>query len=375
MGLLKGSLTFSRYRVKGELPAEFRPFFDRQIKKYAFRDLTASAEEQAFGWTCLENPLDTAFEGGRYCAGDFFYFSLRLDRKSVPPALLRLKCLEEERKSLKDSGRTRLFREQAREIKERVFLHLLTKAHPVPSFFDVCWSVPGGWLLVGSHADRVFEIFEDLFKITFNARLTACLPWDPEHLDRKTAAALTVLGGGSFLEPARGSAEKTDPALLAREFMTWLWFKSEERDGTVSLPGQVDVRLTFEKRVVLESGEGEYSETVSCQGLHADLREGKAAIREGKKVREARLRLERDSDRWEFTLKADRFQFQSMKLPQTGGLDEEGVENEGGILERIGLVETGLRTMDDLFAFFLKRRLSSQWAAEEIPRVKAWLKG
>ncbi len=375
MGLLKGSLTFSRYRVKGELPAEFRPFFDRQIKKYAFRDLTASAEEQAFGWTCLENPLDTAFEGGRYCAGDFFYFSLRLDRKSVPPALLRLKCLEEERKSLKDSGRTRLFREQAREIKERVFLHLLTKAHPVPSFYDVCWSVPGGWLLVGSHADRVFEIFEDLFKITFNARLTACLPWDPEHLDRKTAAALTVLGGGSFLEPARGSAEKTDPALLAREFMTWLWFKSEERDGTVSLPGQVDVRLTFEKRVVLESGEGEYSETVSCQGLHADLREGKAAIREGKKVREARLRLERDSDRWEFTLKADRFQFQSMKLPQTGGLDEEGVENEGGILERIGLVETGLRTMDDLFAFFLKRRLSAQWAAEEIPRVKAWLKG
>ena len=375
MGLLKGSLTFSRYRVKGELPAEFRPFFDRQIKKYAFRDLTASAEEQAFGWTCLENPLDTAFEGGRYCAGDFFYFSLRLDRKSVPPALLRLKCLEEERKSLKDSGRTRLFREQAREIKERVFLHLLTKAHPVPSFYDVCWSVPGGWLLVGSHADRVFEIFEDLFKITFNARLTACLPWDPEHLDRKTAAALTVLGGGSFLEPARGSAEKTDPALLAREFMTWLWFKSEERDGTVSLPGQVDVRLTFEKRVVLESGEGEYSETVSCQGLHADLREGKAAIREGKKVREARLRLERDSDRWEFTLKADRFQFQSMKLPQTGGLDEEGVENEGGILERIGLVETGLRTMDDLFAFFLKRRLSSQWAAEEIQRVKAWLKG
>ena len=375
MGLLKGSLTFSRYRVKGELPAEFRPFFDRQIKKYAFRDLTASAEEQAFGWTCLENPLDTAFEGGRYCAGDFFYFSLRLDRKSVPPALLRLKCLEEERKSLKDSGRTRLFREQAREIKERVFLHLLTKAYPVPSFYDICWSVPGGWLLVGSHADRVFEIFEDLFKITFNARLTACLPWDPEHLDRKTAAALTVLDGGSFLEPARGSAEKTDPALLAREFMTWLWFKSEERDGTVSLPGQVDVRLTFEKRVVLESGEGEYSETVSCQGLHADLREGKAAIREGKKVREARLRLERDSDRWEFTLKADRFQFQSMKLPQTGGLDEEGVENEGGILERIGLVETGLRTMDDLFAFFLKRRLSSQWAAEEIPRVKAWLKG
>ena len=374
MGLMKGSLTFSRYRVKGDLPEEFRPFFDRQIKKYAFQELTASAEEQAFGWTCLENPLDTAFQQARYSAGDFFYFSLRLDKKSVPPALLRLKCLEEERKSLKDSGKKRLFREQAKEIKERVFLHLLTRAYPVPSFYDVLWSVSGGWLLVGSHADKVFEIFEDLFKITFNARLTSCLPWEPEHLDRKTAAALTALDGGAFLEPGRSGAEKSDPAFLSREFMTWLWFKSEERDGTISIPGQADVRLTFEKRVVLESGEGEYSETVSCQGLHADLKEGKTAIREGKKVREARLRLERDSDRWEFTLKADRFQFQSMKLPTVGGLDEEGEEKEGGILERVYLVETALKTADDLFAQFLKRRLSPQWASEEIPRIKTWLK-
>ncbi|MGE5790094.1 MAG: recombination-associated protein RdgC [Syntrophaceae bacterium] len=374
MGLLKGSLTFSRYRVKGDVPAEFRPFFDKQIKKYAFQELTTSAEDQAFGWTSLENPLDTRFEGARYSAGDFFYFALRVDKKSIPPALLRLKCLEEERKSLKDSGKKRLFREQTKEIKERVYLHLLTRAYPVPSFYDVLWAPSGGWLLAGSHADKVFEIFEDLFKISFNLRLAPCLPWDPDALDAKTAAAVAALQGGHFLEPGRGAADKADPAVLAREFMTWLWFKSEERDGVISMPGQTDVSLSFEKRVVLESGEGEYSETVACQGLHADLREGRAAIREGKKVREARLRLEKDSDRWEFTLKADRFQFQSMKLPPVGGLDEEGEEKEGGILERVYLVETALKTADDLFALFLKRRLSPQWVTEEIPRIKTWLK-
>jgi len=374
MGLLKGSLTFSRYRVKGEIPAEFRPFFDKQIKKYAFQELTTSAEDQSFGWTSLENPLDTRFEGARYSAGDFFYFALRVDKKSIPPALLRLKCLEEERKSLKDSGKKRLFREQTKEIKERVYLHLLTRAYPVPSFYDVLWAPSGGWLLAGSHADKVFEIFEDLFKISFNLRLAPCLPWDPDALDVKTAAAVAALQGGHFLEPGRGAADKSDPAVLAREFMTWLWFKSEERDGIISMPGQTDVSLSFEKRVVLESGEGEYSETVACQGLHADLREGRAAIREGKKVREARLRLEKDSDRWEFTLKADRFQFQSMKLPPVGGFDEEGEEKEGGILERVYLVETALKTMDGLFSFFLKRRLSPQWVSEEIPRIKTWLK-
>ncbi|NTV54176.1 MAG: hypothetical protein HGA73_01835, partial [Syntrophaceae bacterium] len=43
-------------------------------------------------------------------------------------------------------------------------------------------------------------------------------------------------------------------------------------------------------------------------------------------------------------------------------------------LERVYLVETALKSMDDLFAFFLKRRLSPQWLSEEIPRIKAWLK-
>jgi hypothetical protein len=32
-----------------------------------------------------------------------------------------------------------------------------------------------------------------------------------------------------------------------------------------------------------------------------------------------------------------------------------------------------MKTMDELFDFFLKRRLSPQWASEEIPRLKKWL--
>ena len=72
-GTLKGSLTFSRYRVKGDLPAEFRPFFDKQIKKYAFQELTASAEDQAFGWTSLENPSTRASKAPATARGIFLF--------------------------------------------------------------------------------------------------------------------------------------------------------------------------------------------------------------------------------------------------------------------------------------------------------------
>jgi recombination associated protein RdgC len=139
------------------------------------------------------------------------------------------------------------------------------------------------------------------------------------------------------------------------------------------IPGTGDVEVILARRLILESGDGEYSETVICQGLHADLKEGKAAIREGKKIKEARIMLGVGTDQWELTLKADRFQFQSVKLPAGMAMDEEEEEKEGRILERIYLMERVLNTVDQLFTLFLTKRLSAQWSAEDIPRMKKWI--
>ncbi|MBI4773577.1 MAG: hypothetical protein HY788_05245 [Deltaproteobacteria bacterium] len=167
--------------------------------------------------------------------------------------------------------------------------------------------------------------------------------------------------------------EKGTISFLGREFLTWLWFKSEERNGTVHLPDTGDVFIQFQKRIVLESGEGEYAETVSCQGFHADLAEGKAALREGKKVREARITLGVGSQEWEFTFKADQFQFQSMKLPKTMPLSEEEQDLEPRLLERISLVEEPVQAMQRLFEQFLSKRLGSAWIDEELPSLRKWM--
>ncbi|KPK86787.1 MAG: hypothetical protein AMJ94_17765 [Deltaproteobacteria bacterium SM23_61] len=159
---------------------------------------------------------------------------------------------------------------------------------------------------------------------------------------------------------------------MGREFLTWLWFKSEERGGAVQIPGTGDVEISFARRLALESGGGEYSESIVCQGLHAGLREGKAALQEGKKVKEARIQVGAGAEKFEFTLKADSFQFQTLRLPE--GIEEEEETDKGGqLLERIYLVEKALKAMDQLFSAFLKRRLSPQWSSEEILRIKKWL--
>jgi hypothetical protein len=166
---------------------------------------------------------------------------------------------------------------------------------------------------------------------------------------------------------------KTDISFLGREFLTWLWFKSEERDGVIMMPDVGDISIAFVRRIVLESGEGPYSETVVCQGYHADLREAKAALREGKKIKEARLRMGFGAEEWEFTFKADEFQFQSMKLPAIMKFAEEEGNTEGRILERISMVETAMMMMDRLFSLFLNKRRLPEWLSEEIPRIQHWM--
>jgi recombination associated protein RdgC len=122
----------------------------------------------------------------------------------------------------------------------------------------------------------------------------------------------------------------------------------------ISLGAPGDIEIAFVRRLSLESGEGEYAESVVCQGQHADLHEGKEAIRQGKKIKEARILLGRDAAKWEFSFKADSFQFQSLRLPVPTDLESEEEEDKTGrTLERMYLVETAVRTMDDLFARYL----------------------
>ncbi len=373
MGLLKGNLSFTRYRLPQGRPGQFPGDMGGQLRKYAFQEMSSGAQQKSVGWTSLENLLDTKFAYGSYAWGAYFAFSFRVDRRTISPALLKLRLLEAERKYLDGSRKGTLSKGQREEIKERVCLELLKQTPPNPSFYDVCWSPGDHWLIFGSLLPKITEDFEKWFEKTFDCPLSPLVPWDPRYLDPGTARKITSLSQGVFLAPQSAPENSRDPSFLGREFLTWLWFKSEERGGAVMIPGKGDVEVLFARRLILESGEGEYCESVICQGLHADLKEGKAAIREGKKVKEARIRLGVETDQWELTLKADRFEFQSVKLPAGIAINEEEEgEKEGRILERIDLTERVMKAVDQLFAAFLSKRLSSQWSAEEIPRMRKW---
>jgi hypothetical protein len=358
MGLIKGNFSFMRFSVEGQLPQAFTAFINNRIKGSSFREARNSTEEKRMGWVSLTDILDADFEKANYALGDYLIFSLRIDRKLISPKLMKIRLMEEQRRFLAEHGQTRIGKSMNEGIKDKVKLELMTKSDPVPSFYDVLWAVGQNKVYFSSLSDKVADDFVDLFKKTFSLGLTRILPQEhPLALKNKT----------------RGDVAADDISLIGREFLTWLWFKSEERNGRIALSKTEEVELHLLKRIALETGEGEYSQGVVCSGLHAELKEGKEAIRQGKKVKEAGIKLHCDQNEWEFNFKADTFYFQSLKMPVVDW-QETPEDPSASLLERIYLIENAIKTIDKIYESFLAVRFSSEWAEKEKPLLNKWLK-
>jgi hypothetical protein len=166
-----------------------------------------------------------------------------------------------------------------------------------------------------------------------------------------------------------------EKAFLGREFLTWLWFKSDQTGGRLDIPGKNMVEVLFLDRMTLDLSEVETPQTVTLKGEQSELREGLAALREGKKIEEARISVKASENDFTMMLKATWFSFGSFRtpaiLPSSETDAEEGVE--GTFLEKAALIEEGMDVIDSLFAYFLKLRISDEWETAELPAIRRWI--
>lgn len=165
----------------------------------------------------------------------------------------------------------------------------------------------------------------------------------------------------------------TEKRFLGQEFLTWLWFKSEERGGTVAVANG-DIILVFEQHILLESGEGESHQRVVCQGVQSELNEARTGLAMGKKLEQARMRMAKGDYEWRLSMSGGLLEYRNIRSPKTmtAAEDNDEASREGRILDRIGLLEETVRTMDELFKIFLRLRLSVGWEDEK-NRIRTWI--
>jgi len=158
---------------------------------------------------------------------------------------------------------------------------------------------------------------------------------------------------------------------IGREFLAWLWFKSETGEGSFPLGEAGSVELWYDGRIVLQSDQDDRDEKVICLGDTSRSREARFALAERKAVTEAKIRLSIGDNEWSFILDATWLNFKSFKTPRVVQDDKE--DPDGLFYEKFYLIEQALSALDAVFSSFIKLRLSADWEARELPALLQWV--
>lgn len=164
-----------------------------------------------------------------------------------------------------------------------------------------------------------------------------------------------------------------EKAFWGHEFLTWLWFRSEESGGSLEVEGVGPVSLWIEDRMVLGSLETESKQNILKDGDVSRSGEAAAALKVGKKLQEARFALVREDREYRFVLRGDSFDLLGVQMPRVSS--EEGDDWHGTALVRLGLIRECLSAVDALFEEFARLRVSPAWPREALPALAAWVRG
>ncbi len=178
MGARKGTVTYSLFHVRDELPSSYRESFLEQIDEFRFTELTPESEEDLkYGWTVLDNLLSTEFSKDNVFLGEYLCLGMRTDRWSLPSALLKAHAAQREREVKADQGKTKLFKSERVALREEVTRQLKHRTLPSAGVIDMVWSIDRKEVRFWSQSARSVENFESLFESTFGLRLVPDNPY------------------------------------------------------------------------------------------------------------------------------------------------------------------------------------------------------
>jgi hypothetical protein len=178
MGALSGSISYSRFFVDGELPADFRAVFTEAIQTACFQPLSADEEEEeSRGWVNIEHLLDWDFDPTKIFYNEYLNVALRIDKWRIPGNLLKAHCVEAERRWMRDQSKSRIGRRVRNDIKAVVSAELKRQILPSTKTIDVSWNVNTGVVRFWNQSARACEEFMGFFEDTFRLRLVPDSPY------------------------------------------------------------------------------------------------------------------------------------------------------------------------------------------------------
>jgi len=177
MSLLSSRNSITRYHVTGQLDGSVHEIVYQGLKQYAIPKIEDDGSEATAGWTSLETPYAPDFEGYSFVFGTYMVFALRIDKKSIPPKLIKKHYALNVAKRLADTGRHYLSGNEKQSIKDHVVNTLIHRIPATPNVYDLVWDYDAASLLFFSNLKAANETLETLFVKSFNLQLIRLFPY------------------------------------------------------------------------------------------------------------------------------------------------------------------------------------------------------
>lgn len=182
MSLFSSSASITRYKVQGEMKPPVLETVANGLTKNTISDIDNQIPDMAVGWTSFEKPFQPDFSGSIFVYGDYFVFSLRIDKKNIAPKILKKLYAVEAAKRLADSGREYLSKTEKKMIKDHVMNALSLRIPATPNIYDLVWNYEDSSVWFFSNLKAANEKLETLFSKSFDLSLIRLFPYTTAYL-------------------------------------------------------------------------------------------------------------------------------------------------------------------------------------------------
>ncbi|CAN5715686.1 hypothetical protein BH09PLA1_BH09PLA1_35430 [soil metagenome] len=375
MGFASGSVTFRRFAVIGSAPDSVDQDLLDKLASHALRPTEMGVpEEEEYGWSGGRHILDGSFTFENNVYGDALLFGLRIDTNRVPAELRKSYQLMEEEASAAQNPSgfiSKLQKKDAKDVtRRRVDEDLRSGKFRRSKLVSILWDLPTQTIycnVTGQAQEKLAELFErtfglSLLPVSSGAAALRYLEPKGRRRDYEDSTPTRFVHGndGEGQRPeypwVSKSAEPKD--FFGNEFLLWLWHEIDSGEATA----------IFERSLDMDCAYGQSGRAFLRGDSVTKMPEAIDGLRTGKVPRRVGVTLASTGAQYTLTLAAETLSFGALKLP-----DVEEAENPRVLFEeRIGLIRDFCKSIDELFAQFLKLRTSSTWESH-VGAIRKWI--
>ena len=157
---------------------------------------------------------------------------------------------------------------------------------------------------------------------------------------------------------------------LGEEFLTWIWFRWETQGGEFTLGGGRVVGVALDDFLTFAALTEDETEQTLRRGLPTRTAEARTALRQGHRLRKARLLIAEGERQWTATLDAPTLTLSGVKLPE----DAEECESEADRTDDRAANWLALyEIVQSLYGVFLKERMQDDYRERGAAAQAAWM--